>query len=268
MKLNFPALGRQAQNFTKENSPQILTAIGVTGALAGAVLTGKATVRAVKIVEIENAQRVQDRKPDLTKGETFKLLWKLYVPAAGVLTLTCVSVVCANRIGMKRTAAAAAALALTERGWDEYKAQVREQIGKREANKVEHGVAQKKTERAIAENGPLVIPTEGKVWCMDGYSGRPLMTTINAVEKAVNQVNRQIQSRFEGHATVSDFYDLIGLDSTSLSEEMGWHAGQVVELKWTTCANPDKTGPAMHVFDFNDDVGARPVLKPWANTFH
>lgn len=265
MKLNFGRLLNKAQVFTADNSPTILTAVGVTGALTGAYLASKASIRAVDILEIDDAERLAEGRPQATRADQIKLLWKLYIPAAGVLTLTCASIICANRIGMRRTATAAAAAALAERGWDEYKEQVRAQIGKQKSKQVDEAVAQKKVDKYVADNGPVIIPTEGKVWCMDGYTGRPIETTINAVEKAVNQINRQIQSKFEGHATVADFYDLIGLrDASSLADEMGWHQGQVVELTWTTCANPDKIGPAFHVFDFKDETGSRPVMRPWA----
>jgi len=277
MKYNFNRMLMKAQTFTADNSPTILTAIGVTGAITSAYLASKATVRAVDIIQLEKEQyRIDgttrfgkvpaDRTEILTKKQKFQLLWKLYIPAAGVLTLTCASIVCANRIGMRRTATAAAAAALAERGWDEYKEQVRDQIGKQKSRQVEDAVAQKKVDNFVASNGPVVVPTEGKVWCMDGYSGRPLMTTINTIERAVNEINRQIQTAFEGSATVSDFYDKIGLEHTSLSDEMGWHAGQVLSLRWTTAANPDQTGPAFHVFDFDDDKDSRPVLRPWSVT--
>lgn len=266
MKFNFSRLFIKAQSFTTENSPTILTAVGVTGALTGAYLTAKATIRAVDLCAEDDAKRLAERRPQATAKDNFKLLWKLYIPAAGVLTLTCASIICANRIGMRRTATAAAAAALAERGWDEYKDQVREQLGKQKAKQVDEAVAQKKVDKYVESNGPVHVPTEGKVWCMDGYTGRPIETTINAVEKAVNQINRQIQSKFEGHATVADFHDLIGLTgASSLTQEVGWHQGQVVELKWTTCANPDKTGPAFHVFDFDDTKDARPVMRPWAH---
>lgn len=268
MKLNFNRLIHKAQLFTTENSPTILTTVGVAGAIGGAYLAAKATVRAVELVEIDDAARLADRRPPANNKDTFKLLWKLYIPAAGVLTLTCASIVCANRIGMRRTATAAAAAALAERGWDEYKEQAKAALGKQKSKQVDEAVAQKKVDKYVEQHGPVHVPTEGKVWCMDGYSGRPLLTTINAVEKAVNQINRQIQSNFEGHATVADFYDLIGLeDASSLADEMGWHQGQVVDLKWTTCANADKVGPAFHVFDFDDEKGARPVMRPWSVSF-
>lgn len=267
MKLNFAGLGRKVQHFAGDNSPAILTAIGVTGALTGAVLASKATMKATRIIDHEEMRYAN--YPDETKlmsnREKFEMVWKLYIPAVGVLTLTCVSIVCANRIGMRRTATAAAAAALAERGWDEYKEQVREQLGKKEERKIHDKVAEKKVERYLEKHGPVDVPTDGKVWCMDGYSGRPLLTTINAVEKAVNEINRQIQSNFEGSATISDFYDKIGLDSTSISDEYGWHTGQMLELKWTTTAKSDKTGPAFHVFDFDDEKDARPVLRPWAH---
>jgi len=259
--MKFAGLAKKAQKFTTDNSTTILTAIGVTGAVTSAILTGKATVKAVQI--LDEAQKHPEGYTDtehrsLNRNEKFKLIWKLYIPAAGVLTLTCASIICANRIGTRRTAAVASAFALTERAFDEYREKVVQHMGKKEERVVRDEVAQDRVNRSFSEQGPTVIQMTGKVLLHDEYSGRFFEGTVNGVDKAVNEINRQIGSQFEGYATLSDFYDKIGLTNTSLSDEMGWNAKEPLKIEWTTCTTPDGQ-LAAHSFEFQ----TRPVLRPW-----
>ena len=58
-------------------------------------------------------------------------------------------------------------------------------------------------------------------------------------------------------ATISDFYDKIGLSHTSISDSFGWNVGEPLELTWTTTSTKDNK-PAMS-YDFRSD----PFLRPW-----
>jgi hypothetical protein len=264
--MKIAGLVQKAQNFTRDNSPTILTAVGVTGAVTAAILTGKATVKATRLIDAVELRGLHYPDPDklLDRKERFKLVWKLYIPAAGVLTLTCVSIVCANRIGMRRTAAVASAFALTERAFDEYKETVVDQIGKTKEKVVRDEAAKKSVQRTADREGWPVIITTGKVLCHDEYTNQFFHATINQVDAAVNEVNREIATSISGAVCVSDFYDFIGEGGphhTSLTDEMGWNDGEHLTIKWTTVPGPTPESPAAHSYEFE----SRPKLRPWAD---
>lgn len=256
MKTTLPSVIRKVERLVSDNSPAILTAIGVTGVVGTAYLTGKATVKATRILDEEKARATYKIDFKFTKKEQLEKIWKLYIPPviSGVLTIS--AVVCAARIGSRRTAAMASAVVLSERAFDEYKSKVVETIGKKKEQEVRDEVAKDRVHRDLGDK-TYVIHTEGKILCHDAYSGRFFESTINDIEAAVNNINRNIMQ--EDSQSVSDFYDMIGLEHTSLSDEMGWNNAEQLTLDWTTVPGPTPTSPAAHSFDF----GSRPILRPY-----
>ncbi len=68
----------------KSNSPEILTALGVSGVVTTSYLVGKASFKA--------AQHLGEGPAGPTIKEKAKETWKLYIPAgiSGVLTVGCI----------------------------------------------------------------------------------------------------------------------------------------------------------------------------------
>ena len=79
------SLSQVAKKFEKlltDNSPVLLTSVGVAGTIATAVLTGKASFEAAKIIdEVENNPLTTTDYALETK-EKVELVWKLYIPPA------------------------------------------------------------------------------------------------------------------------------------------------------------------------------------------
>ncbi len=75
--MTFHELVKKSEKPITDNSPAILTAIGVTGTLTTAYLTGKATFKAAEILQAE----FEEYRPCTTK-EKAQFVWKLYIPAA------------------------------------------------------------------------------------------------------------------------------------------------------------------------------------------
>lgn len=261
--MNLHRIGKTAERFVTDNSPMIMTALGIAGTLGTAYLASKASFKASKVLEDEryakNIKRLAAEKQiELDNKEKFLLIWKLYIPAAGVATLTIASVVFANRIGMRRTAAMAAMASLSEKAFTEYKDKVAEKVGEKKHQEIRDELAQDRVNRDYDPMRDVMIDGKGKVLCHDAYSGRFFYSTIETIRKAVNDINMNIRS--EDSQTVSDFYDMIGLRHTSMSDEFGWNIDDPLTLVWTTCT-PDVDGaPAAHSYDFE----TRPILRPWS----
>lgn len=270
---NLSALVKTAQKLATDNAPVILTGVGVAGTVATAVLAGKASYKANDILRLQRIERDNEQLKNVPVGkaneveypsirgfEAAKIVWKLYIPAAGVGIGTITAIVFANRINTKRLATLAAAYSLSERAHAEYKEKVKEVLGKGKEEKVRDEVAADRVHRDLEKHGivALGIPGPGQVWLHDAYSGRPVLGTVEGVRKAVNDINRNIQN--EDSQTVSDFYDMIGLPHTSVSDEFGWNNAEPLVISWTTVSTGEGL-PAAHSFDFE----TRPVLRPWRN---
>jgi hypothetical protein len=267
-QMNVRDVVKTAQRFATNNSPAILTAIGVTGTLSTAYLTGKATFKACEVLRIERIDRDNEQLKDVPAGmasqvpypaitgmDAVKVVWKLYIPAATTAFMTCVAIVMATRLESRRAAAYATAYTLSEKAYSEYKDKVVEQIGKAKEQKVRDEVAQDKVRENPPSNNQVIITGKGEVLCYDAFTGRYFMADMESLRKAENDINRQILH--SDYATVTDFYNLIGLAPTAVSDELGWNTDKGLELSFSSVISED--GKPCLSFDF----GHLPFPEPW-----
>lgn len=241
------SISRWARAFEKQvadNSPAILTAWGVTGTLATAYLTGKASFKAAELIRQDMIFRDNDWKfksemgvpyemaYPLAPADAARLVWKLYIPAActGVVTIACI--VAANRIGNRRAAAMAVAYSVSEKAFTEYKEKVVEQIGKNKEKKVRDEIAQDRVTANPPSQEVIVTGGDLDVLCYEMYTGRYFKSNMEELKAAQNAINHQIINH--NYASLSDFYDRIGLNRTQVSEEMGWNLDKALELTFST----------------------------------
>lgn len=226
------SLAKQVEKLAADNSPLILTAIGVTGTITTAVLTGKATIKAVRLIDSEYQNNRNDADYVLEPKEKARLAWKLYIPPVAVGTLTVVSIIGANRIGTRRAAAMAAAYAVSQEAFNEYRDKVVEKIGDLKERNIRDDLAQDRVNKNPVENNTIVITNGGNVLCYEQYTGRYFQSDMETLKKAQNDLNYQVNNSY--YASLSDFYDLIGLERTTESDEVGWNSNELLELHFST----------------------------------
>jgi len=239
--MSFAYLINRAGKFVADNSPTILTTIGVTGSLTTAYLTGKASFKAALILAEETYnEELADNEEEFT-GLTFQrkleLTWRLYIPAASSAALTVFSIVSANRIGSRRTAALAAVYSLSEKALDEYKTKVVEKIGASKERKIRDEIAQDQVDKNPLSSREVIITGGGEVLCFDAYTGRYFYSDMEKLRKAQNDLNHQVLNSY--YASLTDFYELIGLPRTSESDEVGWNSDEMLEIMYSTTLSED-----------------------------
>ncbi len=237
------AIAKRVEKFTVDNSPLILTVVGVTGTVTTALLTAKATIKAVHIVESERRDReylasVPDpsvygvKNLELNKTEVFKLVWKEYIPSVGVGVLTVVAIVGANQIGTRRAAALAAAYSMSEHAFTEYRDKVVEKIGLAKEKNVRDDLAQERVNKNPLGEKQIIIAGSGDVTCYEAFTGRYFKSSMEELKSAQNAINYQINNNF--YASLGDLYDRLGLPHTSESNEVGWNSDKLLELYFST----------------------------------
>ncbi len=248
------------ERFLSANSPQILTGMAIAGTVTTAYLAGEASFKAARILaEVEVGEEGYIVvNGDLNFKESVEKVWKLYIPAAGVGSLTVASIILTHRISSRRAAAMAGAYAITEKAFDEYQKKVKEKIGENKEQAVRDEIAQDRVNRE-AENAKIVVITdESKVMCHDAFSNQFFYSDMETLRKAMNDVNQQILH--SDYATVSDFYHYVnaeGLQETSVSGELGWNTDKFMELEFSTVLYKDKT-PCISI-----NFGRVPIKEPW-----
>lgn len=225
--MNAGELFRKTERAAIDNAPTILTALGVSGTIATAYLTAKASFKAAEQINADFAWH----EPLKVKAKRY---WKFYIPpvASGAFTIVCI--IGATRASTKKTAAAYSLLTVSEKAFTEYKEKVVEQIGTKKEQTIRDEIAQ---DRVNKQPQGLVMVGTGSVLCYEQHSGRYFNSDMETLRRAVNEVNAKMIR--ENSASLSDFYYLVGLPPTQFSDRSGWSSSKMLELRFSTVMSED-----------------------------
>jgi hypothetical protein len=224
---------RQAEKLVADNSPHILTSIGVAGTITTAVLTGKASLKAARLIDRkQQSLNIHDHGKMLTYKDKAYLVWKLYIPPAAVMSVTVASIIMANQIGTRRAAVMAAAYTSLQKAGEEYREKVIEKLGETKEQSVHDEVMQDNMANKPVSQREVIITGGGNALCFDAYTGRYFLSSMEEMKKAVNDLNHRIISHF--YASLNEFYDLLGLDNVDVGEDMGWSTDELLEPRFGT----------------------------------
>lgn len=234
MKLKLNILAKQAKKAISDNSPAILTVLGVTGTMTALYLTGKASFKAADIIRQEEELRRNADDPALDNWDKVDLVWREFVPAAGIAAMTVAAIIGANHISTKRAAAFASAYSFAERGFDHYKKAVLDKVGPKKEGEIRDEVAKQQLKDHPIHKSPIIITGKGDHLCLDMQSGRYFQGDIEKVKAAVNDVNFQLLNSGGGECTLSEYWGMIGLDPTTGSGDVGWTSDKKLEAHYTS----------------------------------
>lgn len=223
--------------FTKKNSPEILTGFGIAGMITTTVLAVKATPKALRLIEEEE----EDKGEPLTAPEKVKACWKCYIPTviSGAGSIACV--VGARNVNAKRNAALTAAYQLSQTALSEYKEKVVETIGEKKEKVVRQKVAQSKIDKKPVSNSEVIVTEKGNTLFFEPLTGRYFKSDIESIKRVVNELNRRMVGG-EQYTSLSEFYIEIGLDTTRLSDSIGWTVNKsLIEIDFPAMKADDGT---------------------------
>lgn len=235
--MNMSQLTKLSERFVIDNSPTILTGLGVAGVVATAFLTGKASIKADKIIRwerdfqydkaVEKDPMIDRRDIQLEPKEKLNLVWREFVPPVLMGAATIAAIIGANQIGNRRTAALAAAYTLSEKASNEFRAKVKEKIGEKKVAEIKDEIAQERID--ATPNAELIVVGDGKVKCLELYTGRYFMIrSVEDIKAAQNKINYDLNN--QGPASLSDFYDLLDIPHTTFSDSVGWRGDKQLEI--------------------------------------
>lgn len=224
---------KATEKFVTDNSPGILTGLAVAGTVSTALLTARAAYRVGMDASTQYHEAIREGEPLpeqlLDEKHIAKTYWREFIPPAITATMTVVSVVAANRIGTRRAAAITAAFQLSEKLAEEYKERVIKTLGEKKEELMRAELGQERMERTGGSESIIIVGPE--VVFYDELSGRFFKHEMEKVRKAVNDINHRVNTDF--YASLSDFYDLIGLDRTGFSDEVGWNPEELLEVSFS-----------------------------------
>lgn len=210
-----------------ENAPKILAGTSIALSIGAVGFAIKGTVLAVRI-EDERQEKIKNGElpvPEHPRWETFKAVWKCYIPSATMLIASAGCSIYGTDIATSRTAIATAACKLTEAAFDDYRAEVREQIGEDKEKEIGRSIAQKKAEeqQMLATEPPktyVVSPYE-EVLIQEKYTGEVIRSDINSIKEVINNINYRLSHSYIDYISLMEYADEIGCQDCH-DEKLGW----------------------------------------------
>lgn len=233
-KLNLANLVSNTRQFANKHSPEILTGIGIAGMITTTVLAVRATPKALELLE---EKKNEDWVDELSPLEVVKTAWRPYVPAAvtGIASVACL--IGASSVNAKRNAALATAYKLSETALTEYREKVIETIGEKKEKTVRDKVAEERVKKNPVSKSEVIVTNNGTTLCFDPISARYFKSSIDKIKRAENELNKQMLHDISGYVSLNEFYDELGLDHTSVGDDLGWNVDRLIDISFSSQLN-------------------------------
>ena len=207
-----------------ESSPEILIGFSIAGVISANVLTAMAVPKAQKKLKAKRlAKKRETGESKLTVIETVKTAGPYFVPAAVATATSIGCMLGSHHITSTRTAALAAMNEITQQTLSDFKEATRKELGDEKTKEIERKVEGNRRNRAEEFQTPLIACSEGDQLYRDAYSGREFKSSPNKIDAAINTMNRIMI--YDQYASLSDWYDCLGLPHIAHSDEKGWELG-------------------------------------------
>jgi hypothetical protein len=232
----FNDLKLKAIHLIEENSSTLLTAGGVIGVIGTGVLSGRAGLKAGRILEAADQEGYatdDDYEPPTTL-EQVKSVGLHFAPPVVTGATTIAAVVMAHRMSAQKIAALTVAYSLAERNLGEYKDKVAEKLTGPKNQQIKDELAQEAVDRTPGSDKLVIV--EGEVLCFDKATGRYFNSSMEQIRQAVNTTNAEIFNH--GFTTLNFFYEELGLPPTTWAGEVGFDGDNPLDLDYTTTLAP------------------------------
>lgn len=233
-KTNLTTIAKDIRKFASKRSPEILTGIGIAGMITTTILAVRATPKALELIE---EQKEEESVDELSSFEVVKVAWKPYIPAMITCVVSTACLIGASSVNTKRNAALATAYKLSETALSEYRDKVVETIGEKKERIVRDKVAEERVKKNPVSKNEVIVTGNGKTLCFDPISGRYFMCSIETIKKAENTLNKQMLHDISGYVSLNEFYDELGLDHTSVGNDLGWNTNQLIDIDFSSQLN-------------------------------
>lgn len=240
----------------RKHSPEILMVAGVVGTVASTILACKATLKVNEVLEekkntidaihtcLENETieyTEEDSKKDLTilYAQTGIKLVKLYAPAVILGALSITSIVAGHRILKKRNLALAAAYAVVDKGFKDYRKRVVERFGEQldkelrynlKAKEIEEVVKDKDGNEKVEKKVVNVVDSENPLNGVSEYAkffdevstnwSKDPEYNLMFLRRQQDWANEKLKAT--GYLFLNEVYDMLCIPRTQAGQVVGW----------------------------------------------
>lgn len=214
-------LTKTCAKILKKHGGTILAVAASVGVVLTAVETGKATIKAQKLIEMNTTP-----EEEYTTKDKVMDCYKYYIPAVvlGVGTIACIFG--SNALNQKQIASLTAAYMALGKTYQTYRQKVIENIGREKEAEIQEQI----NEETLPEVRDKM--EEEKLLCYEPISKRYFHATEVELTDAFYNLNRDFM--INGEASMSDFCSYLGLDYLPELDTMGWCADYLCN-EWEYC---------------------------------
>lgn len=222
MKEKIKQIQEKALAYATENSPAILTGIGVVGVFTTAVMAYKAGPKAQVIIEQHKANNPQTKEEK--RAETISLIKDLapvILPPIGMGVATSACIIGSNQISTRRLAVLSAAYSLSEQALKDYQNKVEELVDSKKVQKVKESIAKDRLEKdPITDDREVYETGDGDVLCYDDYSGRYFKSNSEKIGRVFNEISADVNK--EMWVDLNELYIKLNIPAISAGEDVGF----------------------------------------------
>ena len=248
-----------------KHSPEILIGLGVAGLLGTTVLAVRETPKVLKLLDKKKEELDVEK---LSVKDTVKTVWKNYIPCAVLAVTSVACIVGASNISARRNAALAAAYAIGNKAFSDYKEEVINLLGEEKEKEIKEKVADRHLKENPVASKEVIITDNNEHLCYDEITGRYFKSSQNKIKEAQNVINDRL--RDEMWVSLNDLYYELGLPNVRVGDDLGWNvddgyldiilSSRIAE-DGTPCLTLDyAVGPR---YDYRWSAMARKIYNPY-----
>lgn len=200
----------KSESFIKKESPIILTCIGAAGVVATAVMTYRATPKALRLLE----EAEEEKEAELTALEKIRVAGPVYIPTALIGVSTVVCILGANVLNQKHQASLMSAYGVLDSSYKNYRCKLKELYGEDRDVEIQDSLSRDR----FREN-PMQASDEKLLW-YEPYRDEFFEMTEKELIDAEYHLNRNFVLR--GETNLNEFYEFLGLEPTDAGCDIGW----------------------------------------------
>lgn len=221
-------MNNKAFETLKQASPLILAVFASVGVAATAVLTARATPKAMEAIKADSRKNHDGDSEAFTKREAVQASWKYYIPAVAVGGTTIACIFGVHGLDKRQQAALLSTYTLLHSTYKSYQNQVKELYGEEaHENILKNAMIEQSKDVCITADNLLTTTCldfedadEDEYLFYDMYSNRYFTTAISRVLQAEYHLNRNFT--ISGMVSVNNFYDFLGIEKMPEGNSLGW----------------------------------------------
>lgn len=215
---------RNVKVWAGKNAPIILIGCGIAGFIATAVTTHRAAVKATKVIEEQELK---------TPKEKIKGTWKYYVTPTLLGVGSAAFIIAGTVQHQRRLAALAALCSASETALKEFKEGAHKMLGDSKSEKLQDAIAGDKIENNPPSDEIISKAMDnGKTLCYDMFLGRPFLSSIDDIKRAMNDLNSSIIH--SEAVSLNEWYAELDSDLVSFGDNVGWDVDNLIDINFSS----------------------------------